>query len=480
MNLLFICTDEQRPDTMACYGNTQIDVPNLNRLADASVAIRSAYCTQPWCTPSRSSILTGLYPHATGCTSNHLPLRADVRTIAEMLPSDYLCGYFGKWHLGDEVAAQHGFTVWRSYQDHIRRILYSRPEYLDMLSGYHHFLVANGYEPTVEEMGARVFTNADMHGLPEPHTIAAYVANETVQFIEQNAGNRPWMAQAHFHEPHPPFESPYDDWHDPATIQRGPAFARIPDERAPYIIRTEAEHNRHARLNGCDLGTEAGWRGITARYWGLMKLVDNQLGRILGALERSGQSDNTIVIYTSDHGEMAGDHGLVGKHVQYEPSVRVPFLVRDPRIGSTHRMVEGRFSQIDLVPTMLDLLKVEIPDGLHGVSRAAALRGDTELTGDVFIQWEDTDLNFPGANTATDLFFTVRAAAPRRTVVTQDGWKLNLYEADDHELYHLPSDPHELNNVIEDPAHAERIRDLRERIVQCGRRVNDPFEVPAL
>jgi arylsulfatase A-like enzyme len=478
-NLLLICTDEQRPDTLACYGNAQIDVPHLNRLAARSVVVESAYCTQPWCTPSRSSLLTGLYPHATGCTSNHLPLRADVLTIAELLADDYVCAYIGKWHLGDEVVPQRGFTHWRTYQDHAFRELYSRPEYLGMLSGYHHFLVARGYAPTVESAGALVFTQADMVRMPEPHTIAGYVAHETVEFVEHAPRDRPWMAQVHFHEPHPPFHSPYNAWHDSSTFRPGPAFRQVPGDDGALVNRVVAEETLHSSRDGCDLSTEAGWRELVGRYWGLMKLVDNQVGRILEALDRTGQADHTIVVLTSDHGEMLGDHGQLGKHVQYEESVRIPLLFYDPRLARTGRPLPGRFSHVDLVPTLLDLLGAPIPDGLHGISRAAAIRGDAALDGDVFIEWQDSHLNLPLRLTVAPEVLAV-AAAPRRTIVTQDGWKLNLYEADDHELFDLATDPHELRNVIGDPANAARTRDLRARIARWQHRVADTVELPPL
>ena len=478
-NLLFICTDEQRPDTMACYGNTQIDVPHLNRLAERSVVVEAAYCTQPWCTPSRSSLISGLYPHATGCTSNFLSLRPDVPTIAERLPSDYLCAYIGKWHLGDEAVPQRGFTHWRTYQDHSFRDVYTRPEYLEMLSSYHHFLVARGYQPTTLSAGAMVFTQADMVRLPEEHTIAGYIAHEAVDFIANAPKDRPWMAQVHFHEPHPPFESPYNTLHDTSTFVPGPAFRQMPGDDVALVNRVTAEHTVASVRDGCDLSTEAGWREIVARYWGMMKLVDNQLGHIFAALDRAGQTDNTLIVYTSDHGEMLGDHALHGKHVQYEESVRIPLLICDPRLGPHGRALRGRFSHIDLLPTLLDLLEQPVPEGLHGVSRAAAIRGDDALDGDVFVEWEDSYLNLPLRHTADPAMLAI-AAAPRRTVITQDGWKLNLYAADDHELFDLRADPHELRNVIRDPANAEVVRDLHARIARWQHRVADPVPLPAL
>ena len=116
-NLLFLFTDEQRADTMAAYGNSRIEMPNLNRLAEQSVVFDRAYVTQPVCTPSRSTIMTGLWPHTSGCTANNIALRDDTPCLPEMLRDDYATAYHGKWHLGDEIFAQHGFDEWVSIDD---------------------------------------------------------------------------------------------------------------------------------------------------------------------------------------------------------------------------------------------------------------------------------------------------------------------------------------------------------------------------
>ena len=210
-------------------------------------------------------------------------------------------------------------------------------------------------------------------------------------------------------------------------------------------------------------------------------MVDNQVGRILEALDASGQSNETIVIFTSDHGDMMGDHNQVGKHVPYEESVRIPLLIRDPRLGFDQRRVSGRFSQIDLVPTLLELLEQQPPDDLHGRSRAAAVRGDGTLERvDTFIEWNDSERNMPGSGLNADPVSQAIESAPRRTVIGHEGWKLNLYEADDHELYDLNADPHEQVNVIEDPAWRERASELRQRIVRWQELTLDPIELPPL
>ena len=116
-NILFILTDQQRQDSLACYGNDWIETPNLNRIADRSFVFENAYVTQPVCTPSRASIMTGLYPHAVGLHRNNIPLPSDCPTIAERISEEYYCAYFGKWHLGNDMIQQHGFDKWISVED---------------------------------------------------------------------------------------------------------------------------------------------------------------------------------------------------------------------------------------------------------------------------------------------------------------------------------------------------------------------------
>ena len=142
-NILFIFTDQQRADTMACYGNSMIDTPNLNTLSSQSFVFENGYVSSPICTPSRSTIMTGLWPHTNGCFTNNIPLDDSVKTIADMLPADYKTAYYGKWHLGNEVIRQHGFDEWISIED-LYREYYTDPEYYSVFSDYHHFLLDNG------------------------------------------------------------------------------------------------------------------------------------------------------------------------------------------------------------------------------------------------------------------------------------------------------------------------------------------------
>ena len=475
-NLVFMFSDQQRYDTMSCYGNEWINTPNLNALADRSFVFQRAYVTQPVCTPARASILTGLYPHAAGPILNKMVLPQDVRTIAEMVSDEYVCAYFGKWHLGDDVIPQHGFGEWVSTEDG-NRAENTRREYRTRLSDYHHHLVANGFTPDVESDGVRIFSSERRYSLPEEFQMASFLGDRAASFIEANK-SRPFVLYVSTFEPHSPYNGPFEGLYEPGDLPVGPAFLKRPEGasllnrvRADYYMQylggagdqTADPYMMNYAAAGEDVTTELGWRRLRAHYLANITLVDGMVGKINGALEAAGVAENTVVVFTSDHGEMAGDHGMLEKRSFYEEAARVPLLMRVPWLADEGRRLEGAFGHIDLVPTLLDLLGQPIPGHLQGQSRTAALRGEETLEGnDVFMEWNgisaeigDRQLGSP----AIDRMITL----PWRSVVSE-GWKLNLCAGDQCELFDLNSDPFEQRNLFNDPAHADRIRDLAARI----------------
>ena len=184
-NLIFIFSDRQRFDTMACYGNNWIKTPNLNALAQESFVFEHCYVTQPVCAPARSSIMTGLFPHATGVPVNKLVMDPDVKTIAERISPDFLRAYYGKWHLGNEVVSQHGFHEWRSVMEQLWE-QYTKPEYLEIDTTYNAFLRSKRLEPDAERPRGRIFTDDFRARLPEELQISSYLAGEAVDFIMEN------------------------------------------------------------------------------------------------------------------------------------------------------------------------------------------------------------------------------------------------------------------------------------------------------
>ena len=485
LNLLFLYTDEQRYDTLAAYGNSQIDMPNLNRLASQSVVFDRAYVTQPVCTPSRASLLTGLYPHTSTCTENNAPLPADVACLPEMLPAGACAaGHHGKWHLGDEIFAQHGFADWVAIDDGYRGY-YGPTRDRRARSSYHHWLISQGLSPADGD----AFTRGQVARLQEGLSKPAYLARQAVRFLRENRA-RPFCLFVNFFEPHMPFTGPRDGQYDPWAVPLPENFRDVPGEDAPLKLRLLYEGYRRAGFAGLDLSAEESWRCLRANYWGLCSQVDTHAGTILDALDALGLADRTIVVFTSDHGDMMGSHGLLAKCVMYEEAVRVPLLIRLPGRGRARR-IEGPVSQIDLVPTLLDLMGAGVPDHLQGRSLRQAVEGGRHEAQDVVIEWNGPNNGFGDRLGRVSLpkgmppiagREAIEAAVrdPVRTIVTADGWKFTCSPLGQHELYHLQADPLERQNLAGRAEHAGRMRHLADRIRAWQRRTGDTVELPAL
>ena len=486
-NLLFIFTDEQRADTMAAYGNTLIQTPNLNRLAGESFVFERTYVTQPVCTPSRSSILTGLWPHTTGCTRNNIPLPPEMACLPEMLVHDgYATAYHGKWHLGDELFAQHGFDEWISIEDGYNR-WFSEGMDRNTRSSYYHFLIEQGLTP----QSGITFSRGEAARLPEELGKPAFLARQASRFIRENR-TRPFCLFVNFLEPHMPFFGPRDTQHDPGSVTLPGNFNHPPDETQPLRARITQRAYFENGFGDNPLKTEADWRRLIANYWGLCSLVDTHTGTILNTLEECGLAGNTIVVYTSDHGDMMGSHRLLAKGVMFEEAARVPLLVRLP--GQTEgRRVREPVSQIDLVPTLLDLMGERVTNHLAGESLASLLTGSgaPRRNLDVMIEWNGPtapngsmvrDRKRPeweheyGSPEEVD-----RALADSvRTVVTPEGWKFNYSAGGEHELYNLNDDPYELRNLARNSAHRGRMQELSVRIRRWQDETEDSLALPAL
>ncbi len=491
-NLLYIFTDQQRADTMAAYGNDWIETPNLDRLADESFVFENCYVSSPICTPSRSTQMTGLWPHTNGCVKNNIPLPQEIDTVADHLPDGYHKAYYGKWHLGNEVIKRRGWDEWHSIEDQYR-IWHTSEEHDSVLSDYHHYLVAQGYEPDKESRGKQVFPRPFTAALPEKHTKAAYLGREVSRFIGENT-SRPWTLYVNLLEPHPPYDGPLNDMYEPDSLPQSPVFMQDPPEDAAQMHYLMAQAQKEsldsaseafASTFGRDVPPEeaasegpagygeAEFRQVQACYYGLVTLMDRAVGKMLGALEETGQAGRTIVVFTSEHGDQMGEHNIFQKIVMYEQSVRVPMLVRVP--GMQGRRITGRYSHIDTVPTLLELLGADVPGELQGTSRAGTLRsGDTLDSNDVVITWNgrSIDQKFP-LNELERM-----REIPHRCIITADGWKLNLAVGDACELYDLNSDPYEQRNLYADPEQSDRVLSMARKIRQWQIETGDTALIP--
>ena len=443
-NILWICTDQQRYDTIHALGNSHIHTPTLDRLVAEGVAFTSAYCQSPVCTPSRASFLTGRYPsqiHVTRNGNAYFPENAQL--VTRMLAdAGYDCGLVGKLHLSAvtgrvEPRPNDGYRVFR-WSHHPRPESYWPIQY----HAYHQWLENHGIDwfnsyPKSQPWRKKVHATAGV-AIETRYHQTTWCANEAIDFIRE-ARDAPWLISLNPFDPHPfgPFYSApqeYLDRYNPAALP-GPLFR-------------ETDLTHQERLNNIDFQSRATRpeefraREVQAAYYASVELIDAQLARILEVLDRSGQRANTVIIFMSDHGEMLGDHGLTRKGCRfYEGAAHVPLIISWPEQFQQGFISNALVELIDIVPTLLELADLSVPENLQGQSLIPILTGESaSATHRDFVRCEYHDaLDLPNASHANMIF---------------DGrHKLTVYhDTQQGELFNLEVDPHEFENLWDNDA----------------------------
>lgn len=465
-NLLFIFTDEQAQKTMKTYGNEIIKTPALDYLADNSYIFDGAYVTQPVCTPSRSTLLTGLYPHNTGCTKNNAPMKEDVKCFPEFDGSnDIYSGYIGKWHLGNEIFKQHGFDEWISIDDDYRKHYFGDVD-KDIHSDYHNYLIEKGYKPDAKQSdGFKVFGRNFCTTLPEEDCKAAFVGKSTTKFLQDRSNDeKRFSLYVNFFEPHMPYNGPLTNLYDDIDLPEN--YNDVPDENS--LLRHQLFHKSYERngFEGVDLSKPEGYKEILKKYHGMVTQVDNQMKNIINTLKQTGLWENTIIVYTSDHGDMMGSHGILAKCVMYEESIKVPLLIRVPEKLDSGEKIKNPISQVDLVPTLLDYMNFDVPDDLDGKSHMNSLDNKVPMDDDVYVIWHGTDTGISSVSETIDRRSVNEIMQyPVYTILTSDGLKYNWCPEDKGELYNLIADPLERCNLAVDGKYSELIGTLQDKIL---------------
>ena len=484
-NLLFIWTDEQRADTLAVYGNRKIHAPNLNKFAADCTVFENAFVTQPVCTPSRSSVMTGLWPHTSGLIANNIPLAKNIPCFPELLNDPaYHTAYMGKWHLGDEIFLQHGFHEWASIEDTYSQY-YSQGRDQSLRSDYHHFLVAHGQQPGADGKFRREFAARMPIELCKPK----FLELQACDFLRRHRAD-PFILYVNYLEPHPPYYGPLDDEHDRALIDIPRSFSVLMGANDPKSYR-----QRQERYRAKNCKDEQSVREVTAKYWGNVTQVDRSVGAILKTLDDLGLADNTLVVYTSDHGDMMGAHCLMAKGVMYQEAVRVPWLMRIPvTMGGGHtqgRVISQQVSHIDLIPTLLDLMGSRAVAGLPGQSLVPLIQGGALQEDHVIIEWNTTHSGKKAKDDKTKKGKKIgklvkesgggeddSTGGPRfRTIIAPDGWKLNLCDTDHSQLFNLTEDPDEIHNLFGLAEYKDLVRRLTDKIHRWQEKTGDRVKV---
>ncbi|MCE5257490.1 MAG: sulfatase-like hydrolase/transferase [Chloroflexi bacterium] len=384
-NILLIFTDQQRADTIHAGGNSVIRTPNLDKLCREGVRFSSAYTPSPECVPARCSLIFGKYPHQAGCYSNAEPMPESADTfMAALSMAGYRTHGIGKMHFTPAATALRGFQS-REVQEEIGMA----GEHDD----YRRYLQGAGLDHIYDLMGPR----GEMYYIPQPaqmaakHHATAWVGERSVEFIRQQRGGQPFFLWSSFIHPHPPF-SPPTPWNKlyRAALMLQPHHVLDEEFLQTYINKVQ---NRYKyRDDGSDLNL---LRMMKAYYYACISFIDFQIGRILGALEEVGQLDNTLILFSSDHGEYLGDYGCFGKRGMLNPPANIPLLARLPGRFEQDAVCDTPVSLVDIYPTILAAAGISpAADGLPGIDlaglageHAAAYYGRT-----IYSQWNRSAL----------------------------------------------------------------------------------------
>ena len=446
-NLLLIITDQQRYDALSIAGNTVLETPNLDRLGRQGAYFENAYSACAVCAPARSSILTGYTVENTGMRRNDRAYYYNEEVVMTMPTFDeilnekgYHCEYYGKWHSqtshtgiyrNPKQVAQNGKSVFEHggqkyvHLDYLEKhvpvrnlkpgelydSMTKRPYRTDSLDRHH------GLTEAVLVALNEKYPQCDMHGalqIPNEHTLTAFQAKETIEAIER-------LKDKTFSITDDMINSPY---------ARANGRPGLPEYAGPELINY-----------------------MISNYYGLVKEIDDWVGKILEKLDELGLTDHTLVIFTSDHGEMLGAHGMREKNVFYEDSSHIPLLIRFPGEIENNTRVEGYVSQVDLFATIMDYLKI----GEYR-SDGKSLRGLLEGTDNKHGQYVVTEWNYRGD------------VAPNYMIV-KGGWKLMIpyskSSAVINAMYNLNKDPYEMNNLLGKNPEKELYGDKAEELRRC-------------
>ncbi|MCZ6632727.1 MAG: sulfatase-like hydrolase/transferase [bacterium] len=478
-NVLWICTDQQRYDTIGALGNETIRTPNIDGLVNGGVAFTRAYCQNPICQPSRASFMTGLYPstlHVNGNGVNTFP--ENVPLISKLFAdAGYRCGLVGKLHLnaaydGVEKRVDDGYSYWHySHTPHWQTAN-------DPSKGhdYVQWVAAQG-----EDLEAVL---ADPEGVPDRLHHTTWCAEKTKEFMVQNC-DTPWFVNLNMFYPHPPFNPPreYLDLYDPDAMP-GPLYREsdLAEQKRLDLIPVQREAAPPDQLavghregqTGNYLGGRQDAGAMKAHYYALITHIDDHIGCLLDVLEETGQREHTIVIFTSDHGEFLGDHGLIYKGCRfYECMTRVPLIWNWPGQFESGVQASGLVELIDIAPTLLDLAGLEIPDHMQGCSLRPVLCGDASPdTIREFVRSEYYDAQ-GGKNRDGKSGFG--------TMYRDDRYKLVVYHGYDlGELYDLEEDPGEFENRWDDPEFRDLKLDLMKKSFDASMLITDWGGVPVV
>lgn len=470
-NILLLVADQHRYDAVGYSGNEDIITPNLDELAATGTSFETCYVQNPICSPSRASFATGLYARNHGLWANGVELGDEHRMVSRALAdAGYDCGMAGKQHLGpcaigDEARRDDGYRVYRWSHDPIHRSennayhRWLRDTHPDI---YRREVVDRQQESPEAGNVAKGATPMDV--LPVEAHYTHWIAEEAIEFIEDSSARddgQPFFFMANFFDPHHPFGAPkaFRDLYDRDALA-GPLGSVEELDRKPEVQHEYSEKSYGGHAPGFAEYTTDELREARASYYAMVSMIDAEVGRIVAALERAGHRDDTIVIYTSDHGEMLGDHAMMLKGpMLYEPVTRVPLVMRWPARLPAGGVVREIVQNIDLTSTLLSV--AQIPDALPAQGRELITLAQGSAA-----DWRDWALceYRDSGHGSTPPVHTTMLRHRRHKLVVWHG-EPATGRSRDGELYDLSTDPHELDNLYHRPEHRAAREELKDVLI---------------
>jgi arylsulfatase A-like enzyme len=439
MNLLIVETDEHHFSTLGCYGGKIVKTPNIDWIAKNGALCTSFYATTPVCSPSRAALVSGLYPQKTKVTTNNIPIDDSIITFAEVLRRrGYATGYAGKWHLDGTGKPQ--WAPKRKFGFDDNRFMFNRghwKKFVDVAAG-----------PQVGARSKQGKPNYNVAGADEKTFSTDWLCNKAIDFIGKNS-ERPFCYMVSLPDPHGPntVRAPYDTMYDDVKVPIPVSFLRKPEQIPAW--------GKPAGVKPAQL------RRLMRSYYGMVKCIDDNVGKILDALRDRKMLDRTIVVFTSDHGDLCGEHGRLNKGVPYEGSARIPFLVYCPGKVPPGTVIDKALSNIDFLPTVMQLLDVPLEHKVDG-------RDATQLfTGKPTDDWEDISIIRSAGKPG-------QAGNAWLSAVTQQ-YKLVYSSNEVPWLIDVKNDPNELTNLFGQASLKPQTRWMTENLSAYGKTHDDDY-----
>lgn len=509
-NFLLISTDQQRADHVGSYGNDILKTPAIDSIAARGCSFDRFYVATPICMPNRATIMTGRMPSNHGVRRNGVPLRLDSTTMGDLMRAGgYRTALIGKSHLQtmtdlapqmtrDEAQAgrqppddlkderkrawsdgrydQEMLNKWREDPAHHLDLPFYGFDHVelctmhgDLVHGdYYRWLAERTKDPDALRGPDNALPNNEI-GLPQAYRTRVpeelyptrYIEERCLDYLDTAAKeDEPFMLHCSFPDPHHPFTPPgkYWDMYDPAEMPVPESLRRMsPEHLTPPLRQMHSAEDANRNSTVAFTVSEREAQEAIALTYGMIAMIDDAVGRLLARLDELGLRENTVVIFTSDHGDFMGDHGLMLKAaLHYQGLVRVPFIWSDPEHTQGATRSSALCGSVDIARSVLDRAGLKPYYGMQGTSMMPAIRGETRSLHDAVLIEED------GHAPAFGMTGPIRA----RTVIT-DRYRLSVYDPEPWvELYDLESDPQEMVNLADDPAHADLRSEMFEALAR--------------